>query len=250
MMYGGTGVIALFILLLHQDLPPAWPWIIASGLAAGGIHGIGNFIRMESLRHIDSVIFFPLNKLLGPLLVVVGGVAWFGDSLNMVQYAGVALSLTVPLLLITSVEVHRQKNLSLGLQLMAVCSVITAVSLLLTKQGFSYGPHVLLLLGAAQVAGTITSAAILIRQHGASFVTHADRRDVILGLWSAFFGITSAYSLFVALSTGLVSLVYVIQAHYILIPIVLSVWWYRDHINARKFLAVVVSFSAIALLAL
>ena len=51
-----------------------------------------------------------------------------------------------------------------------------------------------------------------------------------------------------ALSTGLVSIVYIIQAHYILIPIVLSVWWYRDHINVRKFIAVVVSFFAITLL--
>jgi uncharacterized membrane protein len=181
--------------------------------------------------------------------VVIGGVFFFSDALTPIQYAGVALSLTVPLLLITSVEFHRQKNLVYGLQLMVLCSVITALSLLVTKQGFLYGSYVLLMLGSAQTAGTIASAAILMRQHGMGFIAHAERRDVVLGLWSAFFGITSAYSLFVALDVGLVSLVYVIQAHYILIPIVLSVWWYRDHINLRKFAAVVVSFAAIALLA-
>ena len=99
-------------------------------------------------------------------------------------------------------------------------------------------------------AGTVASAAILLKQHGAgwSMITHASRRDVYLGLFSAFFGLLSAYSLFKAMSTGLVSLVYVIQAHYILIPIVLSVWWYKDHINLRKLAAVMVSFLAITLL--
>ena len=124
------------------------------------------------------------------------------------------------------------------------------MSLLLTKQGFSYGPAVLLMLCASQTSGMLASAGILLKQHGAglSMIMHADRRDVLLGLVSAFFGLLSAYALFMALSTGLVSLVYVIQAHYILIPIILSVWWYGDHINFRKFAAVAISFLAITML--
>ena len=74
MMYGVTGIIALGILSFQKDFPDHWLLVVAFGLAAGGIHGIGNFIRMESLRHIDSVIFFPLNKLIGPFLVVIGGI--------------------------------------------------------------------------------------------------------------------------------------------------------------------------------
>src|SRR6185437_5606099 len=70
MMYGVSGAIALVIAISHP-----WPahWLIAGifGLAAGGIHSFGNYIRIQSLKNIDSVIYFPLNKLIGPLAVVI-----------------------------------------------------------------------------------------------------------------------------------------------------------------------------------
>jgi len=250
LMYGLSGVVAIFFLFGLQELPSQWLMIAAFGLAAGGVHGLGNFIRIESLKYIDSVLFFPINKMLGPLLVVIGGVIFFADPLNLIQYIGIGLSLTVPLLLVSSVEHSRQKDLYRGLKLLVASTVLSASSLLLSKQGFYYGPAVLLMLSTSQIAGTCASAAILLKQHGAGMpmLTHADRRDVLLGACSALFGLISAYSLYQALSVGLVSLVYVIQAHYIIIPIILSVWWYKDHINLRKLAAVVVSSLAITLL--
>ena len=251
--YGVTGLIAFALLLVSiQNVPANWGIVAFFGLTAGAVHGICNFLRIESLKYIDSVLFFPLNKVLAPLIVVIGAVALFQDNLSVVQYVGIALSLTVPLLLITSVERTRQKNLSLGLRLLVISAVLSAVSLLLTKQGLGYSSDILFILCMSQITGTLASVAILLRQHGAGFAmfAHADWRDVKLGIWSGIFMFISSYCLFEALSTGLASIVYVIQAHYILIPIVLSVWWYRDHINMRKFAAVVVSFFAIALLAL
>ena len=249
-MYGVSGVIAAVTLLVLRELPPSWIVITVFGLAAGGVHGLGNFIRIESLKYIDSVLYFPLNKILGPLLVGIGGVIVFGDTLTIAQYIGIGLSLTVPLLLVSSVEHQRQTNLILGLKLLLASSILTAGSLLLSKQGLLYGSAVLLMLCTSQIAGTITSASILMRQHGAgrTMFSHAGRRDIHLGLFSAFFNFVSAYCLYEALNSGLVSLVYVIQAHYILIPIILSVWWYKDHINLRKFGAVAVSFLAITML--
>src|SRR3989338_5254575 len=249
-MYGVSGVIAAATLLVLRELPSAWVVITLFGLAAGGIHRLGNFIRIESLKYIDSVLYFPLNKILGPLLVVMGGVIIFADTLTTTQYIGIGLSLTVPLLLVSSVEHQRQTNLMLCLKLLLASSILTAVSLLLSKQGLLYGSAVLLILCTSQIAGTITSAGILFKQHGAgrAMFTHADRRDIGLGSISAFFNFTSSFCIYQALNTGLVSLVYVIQAHYILIPIILSVWWYRDHINLRKFGAVAVSFLAITML--
>lgn len=250
LMYGLSGVFAAALLLTVRELPPGWVMIILFGFASGGVHGLGNFIRIESLKYIDSVLYFPLNKMLGPLLVVIGGVLIFSDSLTVTQYIGIGLSMTVPLLLVSSVEHMRQTNLRLGMKLLLWSTVLTASSLLIAKQGLLYGPAVLLMLCTSQIAGTVASAGVLIKQHGAgrAMFNHADRRDVQLGVLSALFGFTSAYCLYEALSTGLVSLVYVIQAHYILIPIILSVWWYKDHINLRKFGAVAVSFLAITML--
>ncbi len=252
MMYGGSGVMAVIIFLFAlKTFPTDWPLIALFGLSAGAVHGIGNFLRIESLKYIDGVIFFPLNKMLGPLLVVVGGVALFHDKLTLQQYIGIALSLVVPLLLLSAAEQRRQKNLRSGLQLLLFSTIFSAGSLLLGKQGLLSG-QVVLMLCMSQTAGTIASAAILVHKHGAglSMITHANKRDVYLGILAAIFTFVSAFTLYEALADGLVSLVYVIQAHYILIPIVLSVWWYREHINFRKFAAVAISFAAIALLAI
>jgi len=250
--YGITGVISLSLLLPSlQTIPSEWGIVALLGLAAGGVHGLCNYLRIESLKYIDSVLFFPLNKVFSPLIVVIGGILWFGDSLSAIQYIGIVLSLSVPLILVSSVERVRQKNLPLGLRLLFVSTVLSAVSLLLTKQGLVYGQAVLFMLCMSQVTGALTSAVILFRQHGAGYamVSHATKRDIQLGIITGVLTFFASFCLFQALSTGLVSLVYVIQAHYILIPIILSVWWYRDHINMRKFLAVVISFLAIGLLA-
>lgn len=251
--YGVTGILAVFLLAFTlRDLPPQWQGIVSFGLLAGAVHGFGNFLRIESLKYIDSVLFFPINKVVGPLLVVIGSIALFKDSLSVTQYIGIAFSLCVPLLLVSSVEHTRQRNLSLGLRLLFISTILSAVSLLLTKQGLMYGSAVLLMLSMTHLSGTVASAAILLRQHGAGMAmfSHADRRDIELGILSGVVTFLSSYCLFVALTTGFASIVYVIQAHYILIPIVLSVWWYRDHINMRKLLAVMISFLAIGLLAI
>jgi|SRR3989344_5082700 len=250
--YGTAGALGLALLVFLPDFPENWPTLALFGLASGGIHGLANFTRIESLKYIDSVIFFPLSKMFGPLLVVGGAVLLFAENLSPLQYIGIVLSITVPLLLLTSAEHHRQKNLPAGLKLLFISTLFSTAAVLIAKQGLLYSSSVVLILSTSQIAGTIASAAILMRQHGAgrAMFSHANRRDVQLGAVSGVIAFISSYCLFEAISSGYVSLVYVIQAHYILIPIVLSVWWYRDHINMRKLAAVVISFFAIGLLAL
>ncbi len=248
MMYGVSGIIAGLLLIVH-----AWPseWLIAGlfALGAGGIHSFGNYIRIESLKNIESVIYFPINKVLGPLAVVIAGVLLFHDALTAREYIGIALSLTVPLLLLSAAEHHRQENLRAGLIFLVQSTLLTSVSILLEKAGLVRSQDVLYMLGVSQLAGTLCSMFILGRQRGIrSSVSHIDRRDVVLGLVSGTLGFFATYTLMQALLTGLVSIVYVIVAHYILIPIVLSVWWYGEHINIRKTVAIVLSLVAISVL--
>jgi len=248
MMYGLSGVMAALILIAHP-WPKEWAIIGLLGLSSGAIHSFGNYIRIQSLKNIDSVVYFPINKVLGPLVVVAAGVLWFGDPLVLRQYIGIALSLSVPLLLISATEHHRQKNLRLGIVLLIQSTILTSVSVLFSKEGLAHGRDVLFMIGASQLAGTMCSIAILYRQKGVrTMVSHIDKRDVLLGALSGILAFFSTYTLFEALSTGLISIVYVIQAHYILIPIVLAVWWYKEHINVRKALAIVVSLLAIGIL--
>ena len=250
LMYGLSGAMAFIILFALYSIPERWEYVGLFALAAGAVHAIGNFIRIEALKHIDSIIYFPLNKMLGPLLVVIGGVVWFADPLSTREYVGIALSLCVPLLLVSSVEHHRQNNLRMGLIFVVVSTALTSIGVLLTKQGLLYDKDVLFLMGISQFAGLVSSTIIFLREQavraGKNF--GMSKEDVRLGLLAGVLAFLSFSALLKAMSTGFISLVYVIHAHYILVPIILSVWWYREHVNSRKVIAVVVSCLAITLL--
>ncbi len=245
MMYSVSGVAAFAIVIWTGNIPENWLPLALLALAAGTVHSIGNYIRIEGLKHIHSVIFFPINKVLGPVAVIGGGIMWFGDSLSAHQYIGIILSLSVPLLLVSSVEHTRQNNLRRGLVFVVISTLLTSISMLVTKEALVLAPAVLYILAMSQVTAVIASGAIMAKRRTLSHIT---RRDIWLGFLLGVLGLGSYFTLLTALTTGLISIVYTIHAHYILIPIVLSVWWYKEHINARKLAAIVVSSLAIVLL--
>lgn len=249
-MYGVSGTMAIAATFSIANVPKEWLEIGLIAAIAGLTHGVGNVIRIDALKHIDSVIYFPINKVFGPLIVLIGGILFFGDSLTSLQYMGMILSITVPLLLVSSVEKHRQNNLQLGLVLLGISTFLTAGSTLFTKQALLDTSAVLFVLSIGQIAGTIASLAILFRQHGREFrqAFKVELRETYLGVLGGVLAFFSSYTLLKALSLGLVSIVYTIHAHYILVPIILSIWWYGEHINTQKVAAVALSFLAIALL--
>src|SRR3989344_1899196 len=126
--YGISATLAALVFCVGFSVPAQWQVIGLIAITAGLVHGAGSFLRIESLKHIDTVIYFPINKVIGPLIVVVIGVWWFGDSLSWWQYIGIALSITVPLLLVSSAEKHRQHNLALGLILLVISTVLTSLT--------------------------------------------------------------------------------------------------------------------------
>lgn len=246
MNYAIPGIFGVILLLWSGTFPERYLLIGLFGFLAGSIHAVGNYLRIESLRQIDSVLYFPVSKVLGPILVVLIGVFFFEDSISFGQYIGIALSLCVPLLLISSVEHARQRDLPKGMLLLVASTTLTSLTVLFDKLGLGYADSLFLMLIASQFAAAFSSLALF--HQSSATVASLDRRDVWLGLVSGLIGTLAVVTLFVALQRGLVSLVYVIHAHYILIPIILSIWWYKEHINVRKFAAIVVSSLAIIML--
>ncbi len=251
-MYAVSGLLALLLLVWVGTIPVQWELAALFGIVSGLTHGFGNYLRIEALKNIDSVLYFPINKVLGPIIVVLGGVWLFSEPLTIKEYVGIAFSLTVPLLLISNVEHARQMNLRLGLNLLVVSTVLTSIAMIFSKYGTNADPNVLLLLLFTQAAGMVSSLAVIAKQkrERGVYFAHLDKRDVMLSILIGILGFLSYYTFLNALTTGYVSLVYVIHAHYILIPIVLSVWWYKEHINLRKLIAVVVSCLAIGIIAI
>lgn len=231
-------------------LPALWQQIVVFAIFAGISYGISAYTRIEALKYIDTVIFFPLSKIFAPLLAVIGGIVFFSESLTLTNTIGVLLSIFVPVLLIQKSEHARQTNLRYGIILMAVSTIMATATALLAKGALTVsGGEIFFYMGAAQLAGFFTSIALLKNEERTAKERYVhSREDYVYGIISSLIGMASYVSLMNAMSTGQVSLVYTIQAHYIVIPIILSVMFYKEHMDLRKFAAVVLSMVAIGLL--
>jgi drug/metabolite transporter (DMT)-like permease len=118
-----TLILSFFLFLQGLNINSNINTIFLLCTIAGFVYGISFILRIQALHHIDSVLFFPINKIIGPIIAIFGGIFLFGETLTKTQFLGVILSVSVPLLLINNTEKHRQKNLFLGLVLLFVSTV-------------------------------------------------------------------------------------------------------------------------------
>lgn len=246
--YGLSGLIVCIVWIMHPHVPADWVPVVVFGVLSGFVHGLGNVLRIDALTYIDSTVYFPLNKVLGPLFVVCCGVLLLGEHLTRGNVLGVFLSLLVPLLLISTSEHHRQNNLNRGLVYVVLSTLLTAGSMVMVKMGVVHDDSIIFMMLMSQIGGVSMSLVAFMWHRPLRTITHMDAFTLRLGIVTGIASFASYYAMLVALHTGLVSLVYTIHAHYILIPILLSVWWYKEHINVRKLAAVALSCITITLL--
>lgn len=222
-------------------------------LFAGVLASQGGALKVIALRYIDTTIFFPLFKLLSPFLAVIFGIIFFGEFFTPREWIGITLSLLVPLLLISKVENTRQNNLLLGLLLVIVISGTSAVAAALNKYVIDAGMSEWVTLWYASwgiFIGTLTMISLQMRalpmRH---IVTHT---SVGLVQASVFRSVLICVSLLCILYAyghgGALGIVQTIHSLYIVIPIVLAVLIYKEHINWKKVSAVVISIAALGLL--
>lgn len=245
--YGVSGLMALVALVVWGSYPDAWLVLLVLAVISGAMHAFGQIIRIDALRYIDATIYFPLNKILGPIVVVAGGVFVFHETLTVANMIGICLSLCVPLLLLSNAEQGRQTNLKKGLIFLVVSTGLASSSMLLTKAGADIDTALLFFMSLSQLGGAVFSVYMYRREVQKGDYT-PNTHDVLVGLASGTLAFVSFYALLKAYSLGSISLIYTIHAHYILIPIFLSVWYYKEHMDIRKFIAVVISVVAIGLL--
>ncbi len=244
------GVPAFFggVMLLWSGIPSDWLWIAIIAAIAGSSHAIGSMFRINALKYIDTAVFFPIYKIVQPTVIIAAGVLWFHEVLSPAQWIGILCGMSVPLLLINSTENKRQRDLKMGLTLLAVTVCFTALGIALSKIG-AESENLVFFLFASQLVGALISIPLILKNtEHIKKVLHPKGRDVFLGVITGLFQFASFYALLLAFSTGYLSIVFTIHAHYILIPIFLSVWFYGEHMDLRKFAAVVLSVIAIGLL--
>lgn len=243
-------VLFLFTSSSLENIPSLLYWLAL----ASGIFYVGRTIsQLESLRFIDAAIFFPLYKVIGPAVVTLIGIVLLKDHISVAELVGIILSCMVPLLLITKAEHHRQKNLKLGLILMVISTVLAAFTVVVNA--LAVQPDALLTIPFMVIAyafSAIIGVVIYARRYRVemytTFKSHCTPSTLLLGISIGLVQCVSFLFLLLAFSASDVSVVYSINAHSIVIPVILSVWLYKEHWNKQKAFALIVSILALILL--
>lgn len=210
-------------------------------------------LKVASLKEIDSAIFFPLYKVSGPLFVILLSIAFFSETFTTTEWVGLCLSLMVPLLLISRSENTRQKNLVRGIYLLLAAACIGSVSIALFKYGTDITENVWLFLLVSDLFLAFSSVMILLRRHRRGLFSHMRsetnvRSLKLVGVMGLAQASGATTMIFAFAAGGTLGIVYTINSLYILIPIILSIIFYKEHWNARKAFAIFLSVAALALL--
>ena len=245
-----AGIIAL---VLHVSLFQ-FNWFVLIMLLAGMIASLGGIMKVYALRHIDSTIYFPLFKLISPGLAIVFGVIWFSESFTSIEWSGMLLGLTVPLLLITKAENGRQNNLKSGLILILLTALTSATAAALNKLVIDSGINILTGLFYSSIGVFLGTIITIIFKRGFLSTYQHIKNDSTLklvfysSLRAAIISVSMVFILYAYSQQGTLAIVQTIHSMYILIPIILSIIFYNEHWNIQKAIAITLSVVSLALL--
>ncbi len=243
---------------LFFTLTSSWALIPAPvywlAILSGIIFIIFTVARMEALRFIDSAIFFPLYKVIGPAIAAAIGIFLLKDAVSPGEVVGIVLSCAVPLLLISRIEHHRQKNLKLGLILLVFGTLLASINAALNSIAVKGDASLALpFLVIAHGCGAAFGLFLFLRKspkdgRAQALRSTCTKQFLLMSLIVSVFQFCSFYSFLLAFSGGDLSIVYSINAHYIVIPVILSVIFYKEHWSVRKACALIISLLALVLL--
>jgi len=200
------------------------------------------FSRVKAMKNVDTVIFFPLYKTFWPILVTIISLFFFKEILETKEIIWIIIWITIPLLLITRSEDKRQKDLYLWIIFILITSIATAISSSMSKELMVEHLNIYLYLFIGSIFWLFFSIISYI------FITNKKKHNKkwLLKIWviSWFFHLASFISFNLALAWNF-AVVFTISSFSILIPIILSVIFYKDHFDLKKGLVIVLSIISI-----
>lgn len=201
--------------------------------------------RVEWMRNIDSVIFFPLYKTFWPILVTSASLFIFQETLTFKESLWIIAGIMVPIMLITKTENRIQKNLLLWVILVVVTSLLTTVSSIGIKELMIRELSVELFIFSSFAIGTLLTLIGYEVHKKKSAKRYQTRWIFKFSIWVALIHLASFIVFVLALEWNL-AIVFTINSFSILVPIILSIIFYGEHFNTKK--GIVIGLSIVSIL--
>ncbi len=202
--------------------------------------------RVEGLKNIDTTIFYPVYKAFFPILMTAISVFYFWENLSWYEWIGIFIWISIPLLLINKVENTLQSNLKLWV-IFILITTITAwiwsfLSKILATMSLDLDLFVFLWF----------SFWVIISSLNYKFLQKKTKKEysqegvymfwIVLGIITFLWLYTFTYSL-----TWNLAIAVTINSFSILIPIVLSVIFYKEEMTWKKALVIWLSIVSVIL---
>lgn len=242
-------VVVGFAALMFGDFNNIDSWAVGLGLAVAVTYIISNLTRAKGLGHLDSVVFFPLYRVLAAILIILVGVIFFQETISSTEAVGILLGMIVPLLLLTKKDIKNNKIL-IGLYFLGLTIVFGSLSSISWKLGADLSANIWAFVFFCELFAIPTALWSMHQTFGKKMVTKF--KDITK---PKVFTVTSLSSIFTAIAGiavpfayyqgGELSNVYIINSFYVLIPVVLSIIFFKEKLTTKKFIAIVLSIVAI-----
>ena len=207
---------------------------------------LSTITRVQWLKYIDTTIFFPLYKTFFPIMAVIGGVVIFSEPLALKEILWICIGISVPLLLITKRENAIQKNIKYWLIFILLTSVCIFISTIAYKYiitaNYNLDFYIFISTGLWIILSysTFRTAKKLSKKEYNTQWLHV----FWFFLWLAQF--CSLYFFANALKWNM-AIVVTIESFSILIPIILSVIFYKEEMTKKKAFVIFLSIVSVIL---
>lgn len=218
-----------------------WLWLLL-WIVNWFLYFITTITRIKSLNYIDTSIYFPIYKWLAPIFIVLIWLYYFWEILTTKEFIWVALWILVPVILIWRNK--KSNNTSKWIKFLFIwllASTIAAATIKLWTNGWV---NIIVYMTVSLITGSI-----------AAFVLHKKRNKKtsysiikIKRIWilTGVFQFLWFYFLLKAIEIwNNLWVSFTMQSLYIIIPIILSIIFYREHFDKKKFIAIILTLSSI-----
>ena len=230
-----------------EDVRSGLVFLIIIAFSSTLVYFSSTLTRVESMKNIDTTIFFPLYKTFMPIITTLASIFFFWESLHLKEVVGIVFGILIPLILITKKEDQVQKNLKLWVLLVIITSILGAFASIIPKVVHTESLNPAFFLFLASFSGTIVSwIAYLIwkkKYPDKKYSTTWIYKFWIL-LWVFQF---IGFSSYVYSVEGNLAIAVTINSFSILIPIILSVIFYKEEMTKKKAFVIFLSIVSVVL---
>lgn len=221
-------------------------FVILLSFLSSFLFSLSVFSRVKSMKNIDSVIFFPIYKTIWPIIVTTISILFFKEILTTREIIWIIIGVSVPLLLITKKEHSIQKNLLIWLIFILITAILTSWVSSVQKIVMSWEYNSPLFVLFVSIFWTLF-AYITFLLNRSNNHTYNEKWVIKFSVLVWFLSFFWFFTFLKALDGWNLAVVYTINSFSILVPIILSIFFYKEHFNLRKALVILLSIISIIL---